>query len=49
MQTSINLSLVFCSLGGVAVGMLLGYALSRLLSRHQQIAEVAEVKAANAL
>ena len=49
MQTSINLSLVFCSLGGVAVGMLLGYALSRLLSRNQQIAEVAEVKAANAL
>ena len=49
MQTSINLSLVFCSLGGVAVGMLLGYALSRLLSRNQQIAEVAEVKATNAL
>ena len=49
MQTSINLSLVFCSLGGVAVGMLLGYALSRLLSRNQQIAEVAEVKSANAL
>lgn len=49
MQTSINLSLVFCSLGGVAVGMLLGYALSRLLSRNRQIAEVAEVKAANAL
>ena len=49
MQTSINLSLVFCSLGGVAVGMLVGYALSRLLSRNQQIAEVAEVKAANAL
>jgi len=33
----------------VAVGMLLGYALSRLLSRNQQIAEVAEVKSANAL
>ncbi len=49
MQTSINLSLVFWSLGGVAVGMLLGYALSRLLSRNQQIAEVAEVKSANAL
>ncbi|MGB1403011.1 MAG: DNA recombination protein RmuC [Porticoccaceae bacterium] len=49
MQTSISLSLVFWSLGGVAVGMLLGYALSRLLSRNQQIAEVAEVKSANAL
>ena len=33
----------------MAVGMLLGYALSRLLSRNQQIAEVAEVKSANAL
>ncbi|MGB2044440.1 MAG: DNA recombination protein RmuC [Porticoccaceae bacterium] len=49
MQTSISLSLVFWSLGGVAVGMLLGYALSRLLSRNQQIAEVAEVKSDNAL
>ena len=33
----------------MAVGMLLGYALSRLLSRNQQIAEVAEVKSDNAL
>ena len=33
----------------MAVGMLLGYALSRLLSRNQQIAEVAEAKSANAL
>ena len=49
MQTSINLSLVFWSLGGVVVGMLLGYALSRLLSRNQQLAEVAEIKSANAL
>ena len=49
MQTSINLSLIIWSLGGVVIGMLLGYALSRSLSRNKQTAEVAEVKSANAL
>lgn len=49
MQTSISLSLIIWSLGGVIVGMLLGYVLSRSLSRNQQTAEVAEIKSANAL
>ncbi len=49
MQTSISLSLILWTCGGLVAGLLLGFSLSQLLGRNRQAAQVSELFSSNAL
>ena len=49
MQTSISLSLILWTCGGLIVGLLLGFSLSQLLGRNRQAAQLSELHASKAL
>ena len=49
MQTSISLSLILWTCGGLFVGLLLGFSFSQLLGRNRHTAQLSELHASNAL
>lgn len=49
MHTSISLSLILWTCGGLIVGLLLGFSLSQLLGRNRQAAQLSELHASKAL